>query len=172
MKFSIHIILISFALLFSQGDAAAEPDDKVVSSDDIAEALEQPKTRGLTRGIRVHRKAKVDLNIPFELNSSNLARGAEQQLDQLSDALLRDSFESYRFEIAGHTDASGTADHNRQLSEQRAESVKQFLVDKGVSPNRLQSIGYGEDELLLTDDPRHPDNRRVEIRNLGAIAAE
>jgi len=169
MKFSTHVLLISFALLCSQGDALAESDDDVISGDDIAEALEQPKTRGLTRGIRVRVKAKVDLNIPFELNSSNLARGSEQQLEQLSDALLRDSLASYRFEVAGHTDASGPADYNRQLSEQRAASVKQFLIDKGVSPDRLESIGYGEDELLLTDDPQHPDNRRVEIKNVGVI---
>ena len=112
-------------------------------------------------------KKKVDLNIPFEYNSSELAPEAIVQLEQLSDALSRDALGRFRFEIAGHTDASGSADYNRDLSERRAESVRNFLIDRGISPDRIDSVGHGEDQPLLPENPQNPNNRRVEIRNLG-----
>jgi len=162
--------LVGITLLLINHESAAQANNDVVSSDDIVRSLEQPpKTRGF-RAIRVQEsQPKVDLNIPFEHNSADLAPEAERQLDELSAALLGDSLSGYRFEIAGHTDASGTSDYNRQLSDRRANSVRQFLVDKGIGEGRLNSVGYGEDKLLLADEPMHADNRRVEVRNLGAV---
>lgn len=143
----------------SIGWAQTEP----VSSDEISRALEKPATRG----IRVRTKAKVDLQIPFEINSSDLKPEAEEQLVLLKDALQRDELSNFRFAIVGHTDASGSAAYNRWLSEARAQSVTQFLVDRGVDPDRLEVFGKGEDELLHPDKPLHAANRRVEIKNLG-----
>lgn len=159
--------LTLIALLLIAPSAPAQ--ETVKSSDDIAEALqERPKTRGIGRGFAVRVKAKVDLDIPFEYNSSTLAGDAEKQLTQLADALARESLADFRFEIGGHTDASGSAEYNRQLSEKRAQSVLQYLISAGVERERLEAMGYGEDKLLRSDDPTHSDNRRVEIRNLGA----
>jgi outer membrane protein OmpA-like peptidoglycan-associated protein len=107
------------------------------------------------------------LKIPVEVYSSELAPAALRQLEQLSDALSRDSLSEFHFQIAGHTDASGSAAYNRQLSERRANAVMQYLVKNGVDPLRLVAVGFGEEMLLLPDYPEHPDNRRVEIRNLG-----
>ena len=159
--------LLLFFVLFS---AAAVYADGVIDSDQLEKALElepQPKTRGLTRGISVQVKAKVDLNIPFEYNSGALAPEAESQLLQLAEALARDSLAAYRFEVAGHTDASGSAEYNRRLSVKRAESVVRFLANAGIDSGRMIAMGYGEERLLRDDDPTHADNRRVEIRNLG-----
>ena len=147
--------------------------DEVVDADDLVRALtpaeaEKPLTRSLTRAIKVRVKSKVDLKIPFEFNSSTLAPEAEAQLLQLIDALNKDALSTFRFEIAGHTDASGAAEYNRRLSESRANSVRQFLVSRGVDPSRLESVGLGEEELADPDRPNHADNRRVEIRNLGS----
>ncbi len=83
--------------------------------------------------------------------------------------MARESLGRFRFEIGGHTDASGSSEYNRSLSEQRADTVRRFLIDKGVSPDRLESVGHGENSLLLPNDPQNPDNRRVEIKNLGEI---
>ena len=141
----------------------AQTESKQVSSDEIQKSLEQPATRGL--GVRA--KAKVDLNIPFEINSSELKPEAKRQLLQLEEALQRDELAGFRFAIVGHTDASGSAAYNRRLSEARAESVRQFLVDRGIDPDRLDATGRGEEELLYPDRPRHGANRRVEIKNLG-----
>lgn len=162
--------LATAALLASHSCLLAQDQPDVVTSDDIVDALEQPKkpaTRSLTRGFGVQARKKVDLNIPFEYNSSELAPAAQQQLNQLGDALKRDELGRFHFEIAGHTDASGGAEYNRSLSERRAAAVRQYLIDHGVDPRKLQSVGRGEDELLLPDEPHDPRNRRVEIRNLG-----
>lgn len=147
---------------------AAQEQSQVIDSEDIADALTAPKTRGLTRGIGVRQRAKVDLNIPFEVNSSELAVDALKQLRQLIAALSRESLAEYRFQVAGHTDSSGDADYNRSLSERRANAVRQYLIDNGIDPDRLVAVGYGEDMPLNGRDPAHPDNRRVEIANIGA----
>jgi outer membrane protein OmpA-like peptidoglycan-associated protein len=164
------LFLVGVVLLLPLSESPAQTEDDVLSSEDIVRSLEPPpKTRSM-RAIRVQpSQPKVDLNIPFEYNSADLAPEAQRQLEELSSALLGDSLSGYRFEIAGHTDASGTSDYNRQLSDRRADSVKQFLVDKGVGEDRLNSIGYGEDSLLLADEPTHADNRRVEVKNLGTV---
>ena len=79
------------SLVFAQ----TTPD--TVSSSEIEQALKKSKTRG----IGVQAKAKVDLNIPFEMNSSSLRPDAKAQLEQLEAALQKDSLAIYRFQIAG-----------------------------------------------------------------------
>jgi outer membrane protein OmpA-like peptidoglycan-associated protein len=159
-KFALFV----FCLITVTSGHAQEP---VVTSSEIEQALQQPKTRSLTRGVSV--RAKVDLYIPFELNSARLVPEAEKQLSELGDALGGDSLAAYRFEIAGHTDASGAADYNLSLSERRAEAVMRYLLVRGVAAERLKAIGYGEERLLHEDRPMDAANRRVEIRNLGAV---
>jgi outer membrane protein OmpA-like peptidoglycan-associated protein len=68
-------------------------------------------------------------------------------------------------EIGGHTDSMGSADYNEQLSERRVDSVKRYLIDHGVSPERLTHRGYGEE--VPVDSNRNAEgrahNRRVEM---------
>jgi outer membrane protein OmpA-like peptidoglycan-associated protein len=174
MRYSPSTLLPVLLLFVLHNHAVAQSEDDVVSSEDIVKSLQQPekpKTRSL-RAVRVQAKPKVDLKIPFEYNSSALAPEAELQLEELSNALQGESLATYRFEIAGHTDASGSSEYNRDLSDRRADTVRQFLVGKGVGAERLDTIGHGEDKLLLADDPMHADNRRVEITNLGVATKE
>ena len=160
----IKLASLVFCLVTVTSGHAEEP---VVTSSEIEKDLQQPITRSLTRGVSI--RAKVDLYIPFEFNSARLMPEAEKQLSELGDALGGDSLAVYGFEIAGHTDASGTADYNLSLSERRAEAVMHYLLDRGVSAERLKAIGYGEERLLHEDRPMDAANRRVEIRNLGAV---
>lgn len=142
--------------------------DAVVSGSDIERALAAaPRTRGIVLQATTERKELINLNIPFELNSSQLQEQAVAQLEQLESALKSSALSNSRFLVAGHTDGSGNAEYNRQLSRRRAESVKQFLVSHGVEAERLQTAGFGKDQLLTPDEPGNPLNRRVEIRNLG-----
>lgn len=103
--------------------------------------------------------------ITFEFNSAALKASAQPVLRDIASALNSRELQSYRYIIAGHTDAVGEADYNLQLSTRRARSVRDSLVsDFGVSGTRLEIIGYGESQLA---NPRNPDadiNRRVEIR--------
>jgi outer membrane protein OmpA-like peptidoglycan-associated protein len=148
--------------------------DAVVSDKQIEQALQAPPPMGMTRGLRVQArtdsnasKQMIDLNIPFEFNSSELQPQATAQLRQLRSALTSQTLSKDRFMVAGHTDAKGNPQYNQQLSERRAEAVRRYLVDNGVEPERLQAVGYGAEHLALPDHPEDASNRRVEIRNLG-----
>jgi outer membrane protein OmpA-like peptidoglycan-associated protein len=121
----------------------------------------------LTRQDAPEAEQSVNLNIPFEHNSSTVRSQAETQLEQLELALNSASLGKDRFVVAGHTDAKGSAQYNKQLSLRRAEAVKRFLVAKGMDPKRLDTVGYGSERLLAADRPEDPSNRRVEIRDLG-----
>jgi outer membrane protein OmpA-like peptidoglycan-associated protein len=154
--------------------AGAPPEEStaVLSGRQIEQALQQPRTRGftprgLTRQDAPEAEQSVNLNIPFEHNSSTLRSQAETQLEQLELALNSASLGKDRFVVAGHTDAKGSAQYNKQLSLRRAEAVKRFLVANGMDPKRLDTVGYGAERLLAPDRPEDPSNRRVEIRDLG-----
>jgi OOP family OmpA-OmpF porin len=150
-----------------------EVQNNVLSNQQIQQALQAPLTRSFTpRGLARRQSSdpgqSVNLNIPFEHNSSALMPQASEQLKQLELALTSTSLGKDKFEVAGHTDAKGSAPYNKQLSLRRAQAVKRFLVAKGMDAGRLTTVGYGSDKLLAPDKPEDPSNRRVEIRDLGA----
>ena len=108
----------------------------------------------------------IDLQINFELNSARLTPEAEQQLDALGTAMISPELSYAQFSIYGHTDASGSAEYNKTLSEKRAESVKTYLVGKfDIAPDRLYTAGYGEEKLKNAANPNAAENRRVQIVN-------
>ena len=113
----------------------------------------------------------VSLSVQFASGSADLTPEARQTLDQLGKALSSSDLAQYRFRIEGHTDTVGAASANKTLSQQRAETVAAYLQGKfGVSTNRLQTIGMGEDGLLVPTPPNtaNEKNRRVNVVNLGA----
>jgi outer membrane protein OmpA-like peptidoglycan-associated protein len=162
----------------AQSPAANQEPQKVLSNEQILQALGQPKaaptrslgmtSRSLGRRQAAESEQSVNLNIPFELNSSALQPQASEQLKQLELALASPTLGNDRFIVAGHTDAKGRAEYNKQLSLRRAETVKRFLVDKGIDPKRLDTVGYGSEKLLSPNNPEDPSNRRVEIRAIAA----
>jgi outer membrane protein OmpA-like peptidoglycan-associated protein len=68
--------------------------------------------------------------------------------------------------IEGHTDNTGNAQRNREVSQARAEAVRDYLIKRGVPPNRLQAKGYGPDRPIAPNAtaPGRATNRRVEFR--------
>ena len=68
-------------------------------------------------------------------------------------------------EVRGHTDARGSADYNLRLSDDRSQSVRKYMVGKGVEPERVRAKGYGETELIdqANNEEAHAKNRRVEF---------
>lgn len=172
------ILTVLFALLCSAPGARAQSADenKVLSQEEIQRALAPPAhTRGLVvpeRGLARRQASQsdqsVNLNVPFELNSSALKPQASDQLKQLELALNSASLAHNRFMVAGHTDAKGAAQYNKSLSLKRAQAVKSFLVTNGIDPKRLDTVGYGSEHLLVPDKPDDASNRRVEIRVIPA----
>ncbi|ASV30325.1 OmpA family protein [Maribacter cobaltidurans] len=78
---------------------------------------------------------------------------------------ILNEYPNAKFTVEGHTDSVGSAKLNQSLSESRALSVKEFLVDKGIEEFRLSAIGYGKDKPIATNNTRagRAQNRRVEI---------
>ena len=70
-----------------------------------------------------------------------------------------------RFSIDGHTDSVGSASLNQKLSEERAYSVMNYLIENGIASSRLEAAGYGEDRPIASNNSRagRGTNRRVEI---------
>jgi outer membrane protein OmpA-like peptidoglycan-associated protein len=71
-------------------------------------------------------------------------------------------------EISGHADAIGSDEANRLLSERRAESVRQWMINKGIEANRLTSVGYGESRPVASNDTEEGRalNRRIEFKRI------
>ena len=110
--------------------------------------------------------------VNFAFDASTLLPRATRSLDVVGEVLTR--YPNLRVEIAGHTDAVGAADYNRTLAEQRAESVRQYLVRRlGIDPKRLEAQGYGEARPIATNETAAGQalNRRVEFVVLNPVAA-
>lgn len=133
--------------------------------------------RQLSRGIKLKADTRTDMaaiHVPFAVNSSELTPVATENLDKLAAALKSPELASYCFEIAGHTDASGGDEYNKELSQRRAESAVQYLEKQGVPADRLVAVGCGKREPLAdnaTEEGRQK-NRRVQIANLGTGPAK
>ena len=110
----------------------------------------------------------VALDIKFAFNSAVLTGDAKDTISRLGAAFQSDQLADYRFRVEGHTDATGRPDYNLALSQRRAESVRDYLVNVlHVAPNRLQVVGRGQEDPLDPADPTSAVNRRVQVVNIG-----
>jgi len=105
-------------------------------------------------------------NIVFATGKAELLPASFAELDKLQSYLV--SNPAVKLEIAGHTDNVGNAAANLSLSQNRAESVRKYLTDKGISPDRLTAKGYGDIlPAAANDTPAgRAQNRRVEVKLL------
>ncbi len=107
-------------------------------------------------------------NIYFDSGSSNIKPESFPILDNVAQTLIANQGVAVR--IAGHTDSDGSASYNQGLSERRAASVRDYLVDKGVPAGSLSTVGYGEEQPVVpnTSASNKAQNRRIEFIILGA----
>lgn len=101
-------------------------------------------------------------NLEFTTGSAELKPSSAATLKALYDFMI---YNDYKVEIAGHTDNAGDKDANKQLSQARAESVKSYLIRKGIDASRLMAVGYGQTKPKATNDTEEgkAQNRRTEI---------
>jgi outer membrane protein OmpA-like peptidoglycan-associated protein len=116
---------------------------------------------------KLEKDAKLELkNINFESNSVQLSEGSYQEL--LRVVKLMEENPTLKVEIAAHTDDIGASEYNRILSDRRAQSVVEYLIDNRITSSKFQAKGYGESEPLATNDSdeNRAKNRRVELKVL------
>lgn len=104
-------------------------------------------------------------DINFEVAKSDLLPESYPIIDQVA-RILTDN-PSVKIEVQGHTDSDGSSSYNQRLSEARANSVRDYLINyQGISPDRLLARGYGEGRLMISPERNRDDkrmNRRVEF---------
>ncbi|MEM6639016.1 MAG: OmpA family protein [Pseudomonadota bacterium] len=105
--------------------------------------------------------------VTFKTNSATLTSASTGVLDQAAATLLRNA--GVRVEVQGHTDRTGADSYNLALSQRRAETVRDYLIDKGVSPSTLTAKGYGESQPVADNSTAEgrASNRRVVLKILG-----
>ncbi|QOI97299.1 MAG: OmpA family protein [Flammeovirgaceae bacterium] len=130
------------------------------------------KERTITRTVELRKLTtgvvSVLRNIYFDFDKATFRTESYTELNKLERMMAENP--NLKVEIAGHTDAIGTAAYNKLLSQRRAEAVKDFLTKKGIDPRRITAVGYGKTRPLASNDDEEEGrelNRRVEFKVLG-----
>jgi len=102
-------------------------------------------------------------NITFDVGSADISAGFFRVLNSVT--LVVQEYDKTLIEVVGHSDSTGRADYNQALSEQRAQSVSEYLTSQRVLPQRLGTYGYGEEHPIADNSTASGRalNRRVEI---------
>ena len=153
-----HLMLAGFLIFASTAAATAQNAD--VDKNTIIRSLAPIQYLAQHSG----QARAIDLDIEFQTGSSKLTMRAKRQLNIVADALKDWKLAGERFQIVGHTDASGRASMNLKLSQRRAKAVYDYLVQKGgIRKKRLMASGLGETRLKNVQTPTSGENRRVEF---------
>jgi outer membrane protein OmpA-like peptidoglycan-associated protein len=110
----------------------------------------------------------------FVTDKAELQPGCDQKLRRLANVLIDAKkqlngagVQNFKFEVSGHTDTSGSADHNRKLSEDRAAVIAREMVARGVPKNEIIAVGMGSKKPLVKPDDtaaKKAKNRRYELQ--------
>jgi outer membrane protein OmpA-like peptidoglycan-associated protein len=111
-------------------------------------------------------KPNVNLEINFDYNSASISEGSQSAVQHLGEALSDPQLRGSTFTVSGFTDAKGSEAYNQGLSERRADTIKQVLVEKYHIPaGDLITAGYGKTHLKDEANPESAANRRVQVLN-------
>jgi outer membrane protein OmpA-like peptidoglycan-associated protein len=135
----VHYDLQAANILFVGQLGVLDPDPRPVPAPKLQVAAAQTQSEA---------KKATTVNLVwtglFEYNSAQLTPEARARLDNEIVPKLMSIAEVNYLQVNGHTDRLGKVDYNRQLSEKRAEAVREYLVAKGVSPDKIEVFGYGQ----------------------------
>jgi outer membrane protein OmpA-like peptidoglycan-associated protein len=116
------------------------------------------ETRDSARGLIVNMS-----DVLFDTGKYTLRPGAREKLAKIAGIVL--AYPSLKLEVEGHTDSVGTDEYNMQLSENRANAVRDFLVQQGINTSSIAARGFGKSQPVATNDTAagRQQNRRVEL---------
>ena len=131
--------------------------------DDQAAEMEQDLAGAKIERVGEGIKVTFDAGLLFDINKATLRPASQEQLSKL--AVILNKYQDTNILLEGHTDSTGTSEHNLALSRQRAESVASYLTSLGVNPARFTMMGYGEDQPIVDNSTveGRQQNRRVEV---------
>jgi len=120
---------------------------------------------------KIYKNVEITLNnIYYDYDKWNIRADAAQSLDSLVDILVKNP--TIKIQLSSHTDCRGKDTYNETLSQKRAESVVQYLIQKGIAADRLTAKGYGESmpietcECTKCTEEQHQRNRRTTFKIL------
>jgi outer membrane protein OmpA-like peptidoglycan-associated protein len=155
---SIRIQVEAEGYLTSAAQLELKPRDTV----SVQLSLHQRPT--VSNVVVTTKELKLRKQVHFLHDSSEILPDSQSLVEEIAEA-LRTRPEIGAVEIQGHTDNSGTPEHNQALSERRAEAVRSALTLLGIEPNRLVARGYGQQQPLVpnTNVANKAKNRRVQL---------
>ncbi|MEM9247620.1 MAG: OmpA family protein [Pseudomonadota bacterium] len=194
LRKTLCLFAVSALVATSGASFAQSTDASDLSAEELTERFNNQRTRGLTIApttggdaavaatedatteaavttvaqtdyIEVAPEDQVAIQITFDFDSSALRADQKPKLATLCEVIA--ALDEGAFRIVGHTDASGSASYNENLSLLRAQEVKRHLVgDCGIAEDRLEAVGVGEAFPLDDQDPNADAQRRVEFQAL------
>ena len=138
---------------FTRAQAEGAPRTAAIATPAPADATPKP--------VRPVRVGSADLGLTFEPSSAILTEASKARLAVYANVLSSPKLAGRRLRIEGHTDASGSARANLDLSQRRAQAVADYLVQAGVERQRLEVTGFGASRPLPNTAPQAAANRRV-----------
>ena len=157
--------------LENDGDSAKWGNGGMVFRRGAEAPIEEPTVAPLPPIVGIHSWGSYLIsNILFEFDSADLSDEAKSELDKLADCMMGgcapDADPDEACVIVGNTCDIGAAEYNRQLGQRRAQAVRDYLISKGVAPERLTAVSRGEENPAVPNDgPRHRQfNRRVSFK--------
>ena len=167
-----HVAAVDDKITNTQSEAdqqkarIAEHDQMMARLDRTSrEAMERAEAAGkLAEGKFLYNVTIQDDGYKFKVNKYALSDEEKAKLMDFASKLKSDNRNVY-IEIQGHTDATGTADYNMTLGDERAEAVRLFLNEQGVALNRMDTISYGKTAPIADNKTKagRAQNRRVNI---------
>jgi outer membrane protein OmpA-like peptidoglycan-associated protein len=102
-------------------------------------------------------------DVLFKTGSFELLPGARERLAKVSGIVL--AYPSLHLQVEGHTDSVGSDEYNQQLSERRADAVRDYIVQQGISAASIEAKGFGKTEPIASNETSEgrQQNRRVEL---------
>lgn len=136
--------------------------------DNIAQHPGDNATTALPLEAQLAKLRQFNVEIVFDFDSATIRPESYETIGLMADALHHPYLLQYRFLVIGHTDAKGDRTYNLNLSQKRADSIREALTTTfRVDPARLDAVGLGEEELRDPANPYSEVNRRVQLINIG-----